>query len=59
MTGHRASATQVPLSCSGLINHSAYLRRTSAREGGVSTLRSEHDPKTKILTYPQLGSRYG
>ena len=46
MTGHRTSATHVPLFCSGLINHSAYLRRTSARKGGPSALRSEPSPKT-------------
>ena len=46
MTGHRTSATQVPLFCSGLINHSAYLRRTSTRKGGPSALRLEPDSKT-------------
>ncbi len=46
MTGHRTSATQVSLFCSGLINHSAYLRRTSTQKGGPSALHSEPDSKT-------------
>jgi hypothetical protein len=36
MAGQRTSATHVPLFCSGLRSHSAYLIRTNARSGGPS-----------------------
>ena len=53
MVGHRTSATHVPLLCSGLISHSAYLIKMLARKGGPSVqefrLRGTVLKKTQIL----------
>jgi hypothetical protein len=58
MAGHRMSATQVPLFCSGLRSQSAYLMRTLAREGGPSIQLHQPDANLRLLvTYRRQGLR--
>jgi hypothetical protein len=55
ITGHRTSATNKPLFCSGLICHSAYLRRVPTRKGGhLSNARASKDTlKSTNITHPR------
>jgi hypothetical protein len=48
IAGQRASATQVPLFCSGSMSHSAYLIRIIARKGGPSKLSKQTDSWIKM-----------